>query len=67
MRSFVPKARFSHYYIVESGLEPGERLVYEGVQSLKDGMSIIPKALAVDHGEGTVSEEEVSLINTSFP
>nr|WP_155907088.1 efflux RND transporter periplasmic adaptor subunit [Lunatimonas lonarensis] len=67
MRSFVPKARFSHYYIVESGLEPGERLVYEGVQSLKDGMSITPKALAVDHGEGTVSEEEVSLINTSFP
>ncbi len=30
MRSFVPKSRFSNFYVVDSGLEPGERIVYEG-------------------------------------
>ncbi|WP_209331330.1 efflux RND transporter periplasmic adaptor subunit [Lunatimonas salinarum] len=67
MRSFVPKARFSHYYIVESGLQPGERLVYEGVQSLKDGMSIIPKALAIDHGERNLLDEGISMVNPYMP
>jgi len=45
MRSFTPKLRYSHYYIVASGLKVGEKIVYEGVQSVKDGMKIIPKNL----------------------
>ena len=48
MKSFVPKNRFSHYYVVESGLKPGERVVYEGVQSLRDGMTIVPKVVPMD-------------------
>lgn len=48
MKSFVPKTRLSHYYIVQSGLQPGERIVYEGVQSLRDGMEIIPQPVAQD-------------------
>ncbi|WP_375584621.1 efflux RND transporter periplasmic adaptor subunit [Cyclobacterium xiamenense] len=51
MRSFVPRARFSHYYIVESGLEAGEHLVFEGIQNIKNGMTIQPKVMA--------SEEQV--------
>lgn len=43
MRSIIPRARFSHYYIVESGLEVGEHFVYEGIQNVKDGMTIQPK------------------------
>lgn len=43
MKSFVPRTRLSHYYIVQSGLQEGERIVYEGVQSLRDGMEIIPQ------------------------
>lgn len=43
MRSFIPRARFSHYYIVESGLEEGESLVFEGIQNIENGMTIQPK------------------------
>jgi membrane fusion protein (multidrug efflux system) len=48
MKSFVPKARFSHFYIVESGLQPGERIVYEGIQNVKDGLQIVPHAVTLD-------------------
>jgi membrane fusion protein (multidrug efflux system) len=48
MKNFVPKTRFSHYYIVESGLEPGDRIVYEGIQGVRDGMQIVPKPVGPD-------------------
>ena len=47
-RSFVPQSRTSDYYVVRSGLVEGEKIVYEGIQSLKDGVSIIPKLVSVD-------------------
>ncbi len=47
-RSFVPKSRFASYYIVKSGLEPGETIVYEGLQGLKDGATINPKNISPD-------------------
>jgi membrane fusion protein (multidrug efflux system) len=48
MKNFVPKARFSHFYIVESGLKPGERIVYEGIQNVKDGLQIVPHTVTLD-------------------
>ncbi len=39
-RAFLPKTRTGHYYVVESGLEKGEKIVYEGTQSLKEGQVI---------------------------
>ncbi len=48
MKNFVPKARFSHFYIVESGLRPGERIVYEGIQNMKDGLRIVPHPVTLD-------------------
>jgi membrane fusion protein, multidrug efflux system len=48
MRSFVPKIRFSHFYIVESGLQRGEKIVYEGIQRLHDGMQIVPEYFHMD-------------------
>lgn len=48
MRNFVPKTRFSHYYIVESGLQSGDKIVYEGIQEIRDGMHIIPKPVRMD-------------------
>jgi membrane fusion protein (multidrug efflux system) len=47
-KSFEPKARFSHFYIVESGLEPGEQVVYEGVQTLREGALIKPELISMD-------------------
>ena len=48
MTNFIPKVRFSYYYIVESGLEPGDRIVYEGIQSIRDGMTINPETVSMD-------------------
>ncbi|MEM9671688.1 MAG: efflux RND transporter periplasmic adaptor subunit [Cyclobacteriaceae bacterium] len=48
MKNFVPKTRFSHYYIVESGLEPGDRIVFEGIQNLQEGMEIEPQHVGLD-------------------
>ena len=48
MRHFVPKTRFSHYYIVESGLRSGDKIVFEGIQGIRDGMHIIPKPVRMD-------------------
>ncbi len=60
MRSIIPRARFSHYYIIESGLEVGERLVYEGIQNVKDGMTIQPKIVAEETGS-TLPENDDTL------
>jgi membrane fusion protein (multidrug efflux system) len=48
MRSFVPKLRFSHYYIVESGLQAGDKIVYEGIQNISEGMKITPQPVEMD-------------------
>ncbi len=48
LKNFIPMTRFSHYYIVESGLEPGDRIVYEGIQNLQDGMTIDPRPVDMD-------------------
>ncbi|KAB7728161.1 efflux RND transporter periplasmic adaptor subunit [Rudanella paleaurantiibacter] len=47
-RSFVPRSRVDQFYIVKSGLKPGDRVVYEGIQNLKDGMTIVPRPLNSD-------------------
>jgi hypothetical protein len=33
---------------VNAGLKPGERVVYEGVQEIQDGMKINPSFIAMD-------------------
>lgn len=48
MRSFEPHTRFSQYYVVKSGLAEGDQVVYEGIQTLRDNMSIIPDPVRMD-------------------
>ena len=48
MKNFIPKLRFSYYYIVESGLQEGDKIVYEGIQNLRDGMQIAPETVSMD-------------------
>jgi len=62
IRSFVPKSRLAGYYIVKSGLEPGETIVCEGLQGLKDGATINPKAIALDSVKTENSKIELSAI-----
>ncbi|MBL7712816.1 MAG: efflux RND transporter periplasmic adaptor subunit [Chitinophagaceae bacterium] len=42
MHSFVPRARIEQYYIVKSGLSAGDRIVYEGIQNIRDGVEVKP-------------------------
>ncbi len=42
-RNIITKMRLPHYYVVESGLKKDETILYEGVQSAKDGKKILPK------------------------
>lgn len=58
MRSIIPRARFSHYYVVESGLEVGERLIYEGIQNVKEGMTIQPKIVADETGSSPSENDD---------
>jgi membrane fusion protein, multidrug efflux system len=48
MKNFVPGARLANCYIVQSGLSAGDKVVYEGVRSLRDGMKINPAAITLD-------------------
>lgn len=45
MTPFKNGQRVGHYYIVEEGLEKDTQVVFEGVQSLRDGMVISPKMI----------------------
>lgn len=40
MHPFQAGPRVGHYYIVEDGLDVNSKIVYEGIQSLRDGMKV---------------------------
>jgi membrane fusion protein (multidrug efflux system) len=48
MRNFQPQARTGDFYVVKQGLKPGERVVYEGAASLRDGQRISPRPVTLD-------------------
>jgi RND family efflux transporter MFP subunit len=48
MRNFVPQTRTGDFYVVKEGLKPGERIVYEGANSLKNGQQIKPRPVSLD-------------------
>ena len=48
MRNFVPQTRTGDFYVVKDGLKPGERIVYEGANSLKNGQQINPRPVSLD-------------------
>jgi membrane fusion protein (multidrug efflux system) len=45
MKNFVPANRIDQYYIVKSGLQAGDKIVYEGIQNIKEGDSILPQPI----------------------
>lgn len=47
-RSFTATSRLGDYYVVKAGLSPGETIVFEGLQGLKDGATIKPKTISTD-------------------
>jgi membrane fusion protein (multidrug efflux system) len=43
MRSFVPLTRLNGCYLVREGIRPEERILYEGAQNVRAGMTIQPR------------------------
>jgi len=37
-----------NYYLVGKGISPGEKIVYTGMDHLRDGMPIVPQAMSLD-------------------
>lgn len=50
MTPFSAGQRVGHYYTVNSGLAKGDKIVFEGTQSLRDGIQIDPKAMDAKPG-----------------
>jgi membrane fusion protein, multidrug efflux system len=48
MKSFIPKTRLENYYLIQSGLECGNNILYEGLQNIQDGNSIVPRPISLD-------------------
>jgi len=48
MKSFVPDLRIDDLVLVKSGLDEGDRIIYEGVQNIREGSQVIPRMIAAD-------------------
>lgn len=48
MKSFIPDTRIDDFVLVKSGLSDGDRIIYEGVQNIKEGNFIIPHMISAD-------------------
>lgn len=46
-RNITALQRIPHLYIVTSGLNPGDKVIYEGIQNLKENMKIKPKLIVM--------------------
>ena len=46
MVSVLPQYRLPHFYVIEKGVSTKDRVIYEGIQMVKEGMAIEPDTLA---------------------
>ena len=44
-KTIVPKMRIPHYYVVERGITKDDKILYEGVENVKDGDAINPQLI----------------------
>jgi membrane fusion protein (multidrug efflux system) len=57
IRAVKPGPQFGDMWVIESGLQPGDKVVVDGLQRLRDGMTVTPapfkdtQADAVHSGE----------------
>jgi len=48
MRNFTPLTRISGAYLVRDGIQSGERILFEGAQNVREGMTIVPQSITPD-------------------
>lgn len=46
-RNIEAKNRIPHFFIVDKGLQVGDKILYEGIQNVKDGTQIIPQFISM--------------------
>lgn len=49
LRKIVPSLRLPQSFIIKSGLSPQDKIVYEGIQKIKDGDIITPETIVLSH------------------
>lgn len=47
MKNIGVGLRLPHLYVVESGLTQGDRIIYEGIQKVKEGDKVIPEQVSI--------------------
>lgn len=55
-RTLEPVLRVPHYYIVESGINPGDKILFEGVQSVKAGQKIAAQMISREEVEKRINQ-----------
>ncbi|MCU0396610.1 MAG: efflux RND transporter periplasmic adaptor subunit [Cyclobacteriaceae bacterium] len=48
LKSFVPISRIGEYYVVGKGLEEKDKIIYEGIQNVREGMVIRPRLVSTE-------------------
>ena len=43
IKPITTNSRMPHFYIIESGLSSDDKIIYEGIQNIKDGMTVEPQ------------------------
>ncbi|MCU0428996.1 MAG: efflux RND transporter periplasmic adaptor subunit [Cytophagaceae bacterium] len=46
-KSFIPRLRLAQYYVVESGISEQDRIIFEGIQSIREGEEIKPQLISL--------------------
>jgi membrane fusion protein, multidrug efflux system len=56
VRSFKPIQRFGVFYIAD-GFEAGDRIIFEGIQQVKDGLEVIPSLVDANEAYDTLKTD----------
>lgn len=55
IRPVKPGERVDNFWVITSGLQPGERVIVEGIQKVKEGMLVTPKLVEAESNPQTAS------------
>ncbi|WP_238808227.1 efflux RND transporter periplasmic adaptor subunit [Emticicia aquatica] len=58
-KAITSSQRMPHFYIVDSGLEESDKIIYEGIQNVKDGMTVKPQFVEMND-----ISKELSYVNS---
>ncbi len=55
MRMVKPAERIGSLWVIDSGLNPGERIVVEGLQKVRPGVTVTPEVVTIEESGGTAA------------